>query len=43
MKKSNLRGLTTKDYYQAGKSVSGINKIEDVGTIIEKMRAVFNK
>lgn len=43
MKKSNLRGLSTKDYYQAGKSVSGIHQIEDAGAIVEKMRDAFNK
>ena len=42
MKKSNLKGLSTKDYYQAGKSVSGISEIEDAGTIIEKMKTAFN-
>lgn len=35
MKKSNLKGLSTKDYYQAGKSVAGIEKIESAREIIE--------
>lgn len=43
MKKSNLRGLSTKDYYQAGKSVAGIHQIEDAGAIVERMGSVFNK
>ena len=34
MKRSSLHGLSTKDYYQAGKSVSGISKIESVPDII---------
>jgi len=42
MKKSNLKGLSTKDYYQAGKSVSGISEIEDAGAIVEKLKTAFN-
>lgn len=39
MKKSNLKGLSTKDYYQAGKSVSGITTIESVKDIIQAFSA----
>jgi len=35
MKKSNLKGLSTKDYYQAGKSVSGIDSILSVEQILK--------
>lgn len=41
MKKSNLKGLTTKDYYQAGKSVAGIKSIEDAGEIVREFGRVF--
>ena len=43
MKRSNLKGLSTKDYYQAGKSVSGISSIEDAGEIVRQMGEVFSK
>lgn len=41
MKRSNLKGLTTKDYYQAGKSVAGISSIESVQTILRDFLKVF--
>jgi len=43
MKKSNLKGLSTKDYYQAGKSVEGIVAIEDAGVIVKRFGEVFKK
>ena len=36
MKRSALKGLSTKDYWQAGKSVRGIKKIETVSAIVER-------
>ncbi|MEZ4753848.1 MAG: nitronate monooxygenase [Bdellovibrionota bacterium] len=36
MKKSAVRGMTTKDYYQAGKSSDSINEIEACSKIIER-------
>jgi nitronate monooxygenase len=36
MKKTALKGVSTKDYYQAGKSVHGIEKIESVRSIVER-------
>lgn len=36
MKRSALKGLSTKDYWQAGKSVSGIQKVESVKDIISR-------
>lgn len=36
MKRSALKGLSTKDYWQAGKSVEGIEKIESVKDIFKK-------
>ena len=41
MKRSNLKGLTTKDYYQAGKSVSGISAVENVEDILRAFSRVF--
>lgn len=41
MKKTNLKGLSTKDYYQAGKSVEGISAIEDAGVIVSRFKEVF--
>lgn len=41
MKKTNLKGLSTKDYYQAGKSVAGIAKIEDAGSIVRQFGETF--
>ncbi len=37
MKKTALKGLSTKDYWQAGKSVSGIERIEPARQIVEKL------
>ncbi len=36
MRKTALKGISTKDYYQAGKSVHGIEKIESVKVIIDR-------
>ncbi|MFM8315941.1 MAG: NAD(P)H-dependent flavin oxidoreductase, partial [Deltaproteobacteria bacterium] len=36
MKKTALKGVSTKDYYQAGKSVHGIEKVEPVKAIIDR-------
>jgi nitronate monooxygenase len=36
MKKTALKGVSTKDYYQAGKSVHGIERIESVKAIVER-------
>jgi nitronate monooxygenase len=36
MKKTALKGVSTKDYYQAGKSVHGIEKIESVRSIVDR-------
>lgn len=36
MKRTALKGFSTKDYWQAGKSVEGINQIESVKSIIQK-------
>lgn len=36
MKKTALKGVSTKDYYQAGKSVHGVERIESVRSIIER-------
>lgn len=36
MKKTALKGVSTKDYYQAGKSVHGIERIESVRSIVER-------
>ena len=41
MKKTNLKGLSTKDYYQAGKSVEGISQIEDAGSIVRRFGESF--
>jgi len=38
MKRSALRGLSTKDYWQAGKSVEHIHKIESVKDIVGTFR-----
>ena len=36
MKKTALKGVSTRDYYQAGKSVHGVERIESVRSIIER-------
>lgn len=36
MKKTALKGVSTKDYYQAGKSVHGIERIESVKSIVDR-------
>lgn len=42
MKRSALKGLSTKDYWQAGKSVHGIEKIEAADTIVRRFVSYFN-
>jgi len=39
MKRTVLKGVSTKDYYQAGKSVHGIEQIESVKVIIDRFVA----
>lgn len=41
MKRSNLKGLSTKDYYQAGKSVSGIESVLDAKQIVREFAEAF--
>jgi nitronate monooxygenase len=41
MKRSVHRGFSTKDYWQAGKSVAGIEKIEPVEAVLKRFRRVF--
>jgi nitronate monooxygenase len=41
MKKSNLKGLSTKDYYQAGKSVAGIQNIQSAKEVVESFSSTF--
>jgi nitronate monooxygenase len=38
MKRSMLKGFSTKDYWQAGKSVAGIERVESVGDIFRRFR-----
>lgn len=40
LKQSNLKGATYKDYFQAGKSVSEIDRVESVQAIMDRFRAV---
>jgi nitronate monooxygenase len=37
-KRSHVRGDTTRDYWQAGKSVDGVTAVETVGAIVERFR-----
>ena len=39
MKRTALKGVSTKDYYQAGKSVHGIEKVEPVKKIVDRFVA----
>lgn len=36
VRRSSLKGLSTRDYYQAGKSVDGVEKIEPAGEIVRR-------
>lgn len=38
LKRSATRGLTSKDYWQAGKSVRGIDKVEGAGDIVRRFK-----
>lgn len=38
LKKASLEGISYKDYFQAGKSVGGIEDVEPVGAIVERFR-----
>ncbi len=42
MKRSALKGFSTKDYWQAGKSVEHIQKIESVREILDRFKNVLN-
>jgi nitronate monooxygenase len=41
MKRTALEGFSTKDYWQAGKSVAGISKIEPAGDIVRRYAEVL--
>ncbi len=41
MKRSVHRGFSTKDYWQAGKSVAGVERVESVGDIVGRFRKAF--
>ena len=43
LKRSAVKGLSTKDFWQAGKSVEGIEKIESVKAIIDRFSAAAKK
>ena len=43
MKRSAKRGLSTKDYWQAGKSVDTIFRIEPVAEIMKRFRSVYGE
>lgn len=42
-KEISLKGASTRDYYQAGKSVGGIHAVEPVPVIFSRFRNVFEK
>ncbi len=42
LKRSALNGLTTKDFWQAGKSVGGIDRVEPVKAIVDRFLTVFS-
>lgn len=41
VKKASLRGISYRDIFQAGKSVSGVRSIEPAGDIIRRLAAVY--
>jgi nitronate monooxygenase len=41
LKQANLRGLSYKDFWQAGKSVDGIHRVEPAGDIIRRFEAAL--
>ena len=41
LKQANLRGLSYKDFFQAGKSVDGIRRVEPAGDIIRRFEAAL--
>ena len=41
LKKANLKGLSYKDFWQAGKSVDGIHQVETAGDIIRRFEAAL--
>lgn len=43
LKRSALKGLTSKDYWQAGKSVAGIQAIEPAGEIVRRFAAAAKR
>ena len=42
LKKASRDGAGYKDYWQAGKSVDGVSKIEPVAEVLGRFRAVLN-
>lgn len=43
LKRSSLKGLSSKDYWQAGKSVADIHSVEPVSEIMAQLKARFQK
>ncbi len=43
LKKASLEGISYKDFFQAGKSVSGIDKVETVEEIMKDFSTVLNE
>lgn len=41
LKRASLKGANYKDFFQAGKSVSGVHKIESVQTIVDRFAAAY--
>ena len=43
LKRASLRGISYKDYFQAGKSVAGIRKVEPAGEIVRRFAAAVTQ
>ena len=43
LKKASTRGAAYQDYWQAGKSVDGIQRIKSVATIVEEFAAISGR
>ena len=41
LKKASLQGMNYKDFFQAGKSVSGVHEIESAADVVQKFTQVY--
>ena len=43
LKKASLQGMNYKDFFQAGKSVSGIHEVESASEVVQRFAVAYNE